>query len=52
VDERHAMGLLSLGADFRSSKQYLISNDPDIKQFSTVLACPWAEAIERIVSDE
>ncbi|MBI3018319.1 MAG: DUF4143 domain-containing protein [Deltaproteobacteria bacterium] len=27
VDERHAKGLLTLGRDFKSSKQYLISND-------------------------
>lgn len=51
VDERHAKGLITLGADFKSSKQYLISNDPDIKQFSNVLACPWNEAIDRIAGD-
>jgi len=51
VDERHAKGLLTLGDDFKSPKQYLISNDPDKKRFSTVLACPWAEAIDRILSD-
>lgn len=49
VDERHAKGLLTLGAEFRASRQYLISNDPDVKQFSTVLACPWAKAIDQIV---
>lgn len=51
VDERHTRGLKILGADFSSPKQYLISNDPDTKRFSGVLACPWAEAIDRIVSD-
>lgn len=51
VDARHAKGLLTLGADFQSPVQYLISNDPDQKQFSNVLACPWNDAIERIVSD-
>jgi predicted AAA+ superfamily ATPase len=51
VDERHAKGLLTLGADFKSPKQYLISNDPDIKQFSNVLAYPWKEAIDQIVGD-
>lgn len=51
VDERHAKGLLTLGSDFKSSKQYLISNDPDIKRFSTVLACPWAHAIDLISDD-
>lgn len=52
VDERHAKGLLTLGADFKSSKRYLISNDPDIKSFTGVLACPWREAIRRIVEDD
>ncbi|MBI2340492.1 MAG: DUF4143 domain-containing protein, partial [Deltaproteobacteria bacterium] len=51
VDERHAKGLLILGDDFKSPKQYLISNDPDRKRFSSVLACPWTEAIDRILSD-
>ncbi len=52
VDERHAKGLITLGDDFKSPKQYLISNDPDIKRFSNVLACPWTEAINRILSDD
>lgn len=52
VDERHAKGLLILGADFKSPKQYLISNDPDPKLFSNVLACHWREAIERIMNDD
>jgi len=51
VDERHAKGLLTLGRDFKSSKQYLISNDPHKKQFSQVLALPWKEAIELIIGD-
>lgn len=51
VDERHAKGLMTLGDDFKSPKQYLISNDPDIKRFSNVMAYPWAEAIDRILSD-
>jgi len=51
VDERHAKGLLTLGRDFKASKQYLISNDPHKKQFSHVLAFPWKEAIERIVNE-
>ncbi len=51
VDERHAKGLLTLGADFESPKQYLISNDSDIKRFSHVLACPWKEAIDQIVGE-
>ncbi|MBI4209149.1 MAG: DUF4143 domain-containing protein, partial [Deltaproteobacteria bacterium] len=51
VDERHAKGLMTLGDDFKSSKQYLISNDQDIKRFSNVLACPWAEATGRILND-
>ena len=51
VDERHAKGLMTLGDDFESPKQYLISNDPDIKRFSNVQAYPWAEAIDRILSD-
>jgi predicted AAA+ superfamily ATPase len=51
VDERHAKGLLTLGTDFKSSKQYLISNDPDPKRFSKVLACPWREAISQILKD-
>ena len=51
VDERHAKGLLTLGVDFKSSQQYLISNDPDRKRFSNVLACPWMEAIDRILDD-
>ncbi|HCU25499.1 MAG TPA: hypothetical protein DF383_10835, partial [Deltaproteobacteria bacterium] len=49
VDERHAKGLLTLGADFKSSEQYLLSKDPDLKKFSHVLACPWEEGIDRIV---
>lgn len=49
VDERHAKGLLTLGADFKSARKYLISNDPDVKQFADVLVCPWTEAIEQIV---
>ncbi len=48
VDERHAKGLLTWGSDFKLSKQYLISNDPDTKQFSSVLACHWSRAIEEI----
>lgn len=51
VDERHAKGLVTLGDDFKSPKQYLISNDPDLKRFSNVLAYPWTEAIDRILSD-
>ncbi len=51
VDERHARGLITLGADFKSPQQYLISNDPDRKCFSNVLACPWREAIDQIVGD-
>ncbi len=51
VDERHAKGLLTLGRDFKSSKQYLISNDPHKKQFSQVLVFPWREAIELIVNE-
>ena len=51
VDERHAKGLLTLGRDFKSSKQVLISNDPHKKQFSQVLALPWKEAIELIIGD-
>lgn len=52
VDERHAKGLLTLGADFKSSRQFLISNDPDTKRFSNVLACPWKEGITRILEEE
>ncbi len=52
VDERHAKGLLTLGADFKSSKQFLISNDPDVKRFSGVLACPWQEALRLILNEE
>jgi len=51
VDERHAKGLLTLGRDFKSSKQYLISNDPHKKQFSHVLAFPWREALELIINE-
>ena len=51
VDERHAKGLLTLGEDFKSSEMYLISNDPDTKRFSKVLACPWPGAIDRIVEE-
>lgn len=51
VDERHARGLMILGADFKSAKQYLISNDPDMKQFSNVLACPWTAAIDLILKN-
>ncbi|MBL7684923.1 MAG: ATP-binding protein, partial [Deltaproteobacteria bacterium] len=52
VDERHAKALTLLGGDFKSSKQYLISNDPDLKKFGNVFACHWTEAISRIVNDE
>ena len=48
VDERHAKGLLTLGKDFEKSKQYLISNDPETKQYSHVLACHWKDAIDHI----
>lgn len=48
VDERHAKALLTLGSSFRSSKSYLISNDPVTKDFSGVLACPWDQAIDQI----
>jgi hypothetical protein len=51
VDERHAKGLLSLGPELNSKQKILISNDPDTKQFSDVLACPWNEAIERILDE-
>lgn len=51
VDERHAKGLLTLGADFKSSRQYLLSNDPEIKRFSNVLAFPWREGIGRILEE-
>lgn len=51
VDERHAKGLLTLGADFKSSKQYLISNDPETKKFATVQAFPWQKAIHLILDD-
>lgn len=51
VDERHAKGLLALGGDFASSAQYLISQDPNTKRFSNVLACPWVEAINHIVEE-
>lgn len=51
VDERHAKGLLTLGADFKSSKKYLLSNDPDTKRFSDVLACPWSQGIDQIMAD-
>lgn len=51
VDQRHAKGLLTLGVDFKPSKQYLISNDPDRKRFLNVLACPWSEAIDQILGD-
>src|SRR3990167_4507760 len=51
VDERHARGLQILGDYFKSSKKYLISNDPDKKRFSNVLACPWMEAIDQIISE-
>lgn len=51
VDERHVKGLLTLGPDFKSAKQYLISNDPDTKQFSSVLACHWTEAMDRILQE-
>ncbi|MBI2343447.1 MAG: ATP-binding protein [Deltaproteobacteria bacterium] len=52
VDERHAKGLMTLGGDFHSSRQYLISNDPDVKRFSQVLASPWREGLEQIVAEE
>lgn len=51
VDERHAKSLLTLGADFKSAKKYLISNDPDVKGFSDVLACPWAKALQFILDE-
>lgn len=49
VDERHAKGLMILGADFKSAKQFLISNDPDVKQFSNVFACPWQKTMSHII---
>lgn len=52
VDERHAKGLLALGADFMSAKKYLISNDPEIKGFSDVIACPWAKALQLILDEQ
>lgn len=49
VDERHAKGLITLGNDFKASKKYLVSNDPDDKMFSDVMACQWSKALDRIV---
>jgi len=51
VDERYAKALLAFGSDFKSSKQYLISNDPDTKMYSGVLACPWQKAIDQIIEE-
>lgn len=51
VNEHHAKALLTLGSSFKSSKRYLISNDPDIKSYSGVLACSWNQAIEKILAD-
>lgn len=51
VDERHAKGLQALAQDFGQSKQYLISNDQDTKQYGSVMAMHWSAAIERIVVD-
>jgi predicted AAA+ superfamily ATPase len=49
VNEHHAKALLTLGSDFKASKRYLISNDPDTKDYSGVLACPWRETMDRII---
>lgn len=51
VDERHAKGLLTLGADFKSAKKYLISNDPHVKGFEDVIACPLIDALQRILDE-
>ncbi|PIR25026.1 MAG: ATPase [Deltaproteobacteria bacterium CG_4_10_14_0_2_um_filter_43_8] len=49
VDERHAKSLITLGADVKKAKHYLISNDPEAKQFSHVQAYHWKEALDRIL---
>ncbi len=51
INEHHAKALLTLGSSFKSSKRYLISNDPDTKSYSGVLACPWNQAIDQILSE-
>lgn len=51
IDERHAKTLMTFSKNFTNPKLRLISQDPQTKQFGSVLAQHWTTAIDEICEE-